>query len=104
MPIKSVPLIICYIDGIPYMVFKGKLSLEKLIEFVKFCYAEIDRNKKTMALMTQGDYNQRRGDTDSTVYQQCDSSSANGVAQCFGMPYTPDEDVMYLEFNRAYKQ
>jgi hypothetical protein len=105
MPIKSVPLIICYVNGTPYMVFKGKLTLDHLIEFIRLCFSELDKAKKANALMAYGDYKQRGGETDSTPYQQCSlPSSGSSVGQCFGLPYTPDEDVMYLEFTQAYKR
>lgn len=104
MPIKSVPLIICYVDGTPYMVFKGKLTLDHLIEFIRLCFSELDRAKKANALMSYGDYKQRAGETDATAYQQCSlPSGGNNVGQCFGLPYIPDDDVMYLEFIHAYK-
>ena len=89
-PINVVPYIILYVNGKPYMRYKGPQDAKEIARFIVEVSQRAQQNVK------------RSSKVDSKI-----KSDPNGgiPAYTIGKPLCgPDDDVCYLEFNNAYGQ
>jgi hypothetical protein len=84
-PIKYVPFIVLYIDGNPYMIYKGSNDGKSLISFILDVAGKV-RNKQQFSKDTV------KKDSESDI-----------PAYCIGHPVSGFDNRCYLDFLTAYK-
>lgn len=89
-PIQVVPYIILYVNGKPYMRYKGPQDAKEIARFIVEVSQQAQQNVK------------RTNKTESKIKPD----PKGGIpAYTIGKPLCgPDDDVCYLEFNNAYGQ
>lgn len=89
-PIEVVPYIILYVNGKPYMRYKGPQDAKEIARFIVEVSQKAQQNTK------------RSSKIDSKIKED----PKGGIpAYTIGKPLCgPDDDVCYLEFNNAYGQ
>ena len=89
--IEYVPLILLYVNGLPYMRYDGPHDLEQIKKFV-LDVARMVQNKQQFS--TQPGKNEQ----EPTIK----SNDKDVPAYCIGNPLYGKKDVCYLEFDDAY--
>ena len=87
VPIKVVPYIILYVNGKPYMRYRGPHQAQEIARFIVEVAESVQKGR-------------RKPKTESKIQQ----NPNEGIpAYSIGKPlYGLDDDVCYLEFNKAY--
>jgi thioredoxin-like negative regulator of GroEL len=84
-PIKYVPYIVFYVEGKPYMIYKGPYSIEEIGKFIM----EVVKNLKDNRL----EFSKQK------VVQE----DGNRIpSYCIGKPICGNGNVCYLDFTKAY--
>ncbi len=87
-PIKYVPYIALYVNGKPYMVYKGPQGLEEIRRFIFDVSQSVTKKQKPASAAT----------APGAVIRE--NPKAGGLHEyCLGVPLYGDDNVTYLEFD-----
>lgn len=99
-PITYVPYIVLYINGKPFMVYKGPYDEGEIRRFIIDVANNVQKKQKFMGSQQEMSHQQHMGQKQVQNQQQKKPSIPE---YCTGIPVC-DGDVCYLDFSNAYNK